>query len=332
MIDLHLHLDGSLSPELVLMLAKAQGITLPAENVGELKGLLTVGDSCQNLNDYLKCFDLPLSLLQTGEAISLAVSDLVSRLNDEGLIYAEIRFAPQLHMKNGLGLEEVVNCALSGLNDSIWKQDVRPNLILCMMRGDGNRTLNMETVRLAKKYGVDGVAAVDLAGAETIYPTEDFADCFRLANDLGVPLTIHAGEAAGADSVETAAEFGARRIGHGVRAAQSEKTVEMILEKGVFLEMCPTSNLQTRAVESIERHPVAEFLRRGLPVTLNTDNMTVSDTTCEKEMDIVRRAFSLKPNEELQLLLNSAAGAFVSSDEKAQLRETIISAHNGRAE
>ena len=146
MIDLHLHLDGSLTPEYIIDQAKKQNIELPTYDANELKNYLTVPKDCESLNDYLKCFDLPLSVMQTKDAISSAVSDLLKRLKKQELIYAEVRFAPQLHTRKGLSQSEIVEAAIDGLKSS----DLDANLILCCMRGDTNENENLETVMTAK--------------------------------------------------------------------------------------------------------------------------------------------------------------------------------------
>ena len=170
--DLHLHLDGSLSPEFVLTQAEKDGIALPADTVQELLPFLTVGDSCQSLNEYLEKFDLPLSVLQTEDALEQSVYDLMGRLSKENLNYAEIRFAPQLHLQKGLSQQAVVEATLSGLKSALRDYPIDGKLILCCMRMADNREANLETVEVAKHYIGQGVAALDLAGAEALSQPE----------------------------------------------------------------------------------------------------------------------------------------------------------------
>ena len=323
MIDLHLHFDGSLLPRTVLELAQEQGILLPAQEPDELKLFLTAPENCKSLNEYLEKFDLPLKVLQTREAIRKAMYILVSSLKEQGMLYAEIRFAPQLHTKKGLSQERVVQAALLGMQEALAGSFFRCKLILCCMRGADNREENLLTVRTAAAFLGRGVAAVDLAGAEALYPTADFADVFGLARELGVPFTIHAGEADGPESIEAALDFGASRIGHGVRAAEKPELLERLREQRIPLEMCPSSNVQTKAVPSLSRHPVLEFLRQGLCVTVNTDNMTVSDTTIEKEFGLLSRKLGMTAEERKKLLLNAADAAFLTSEERWRLKDVI---------
>ena len=287
MIDLHLHLDGSLSVAEVRELARMTGVTLPTEDADELRSLLTF-DGRGTLNDYLKKFELPLSVLQTREAVSYAVYSLSNRLRDMGYEYAEIRFAPILHTRRQFSADGILRGAIDGLKTSSFPA----KLILCCMRGATEKE-NLETVYLAAKYRSDGVCGVDLAGAEALYPTEGYREVFSLASRLGLNITIHAGEAAGEDSVKAALDFGAKRIGHGVAAAGSKELLDRIKRNDVLIESCPTSNVQTGAVPSLSEHPLGRFLSEGVPVALCSDNMTVSDTDVPREWARVKAALSL---------------------------------------
>lgn len=310
MIDLHLHLDGSLPPETVIKLAMSQGINLPSFDKDELIKYLRADIKCGSLNDYLEKFDLPLALLQKGKALETAVYDLMFGLKENGITYAEIRFAPQLHTRKELTQEDAVVFAIKGMEKGIKETGVKAKLILCLMRGDNNKESNIETVHMAEKFLGKGVCALDLAGAEALYPTENFRGEFELARRLNIPFTIHAGEAAGPESVWEAVRMGARRIGHGVNAVYDEELLMEIKKRGIVLETCPTSNIQTGAVSDIKLHPVKKLLNMGIKVTVNTDNMTVSDTTVSKEFMLLKREIGLTPAEEAQLLQNAEDACF----------------------
>ena len=284
MIDLHLHLDGSLTPAEIIHLAHLSGVTLPTEKKEKLFRLLSF-DGRGTLDDYLTKFDLPLSVLQSGEALEYAAFSLCNRLSDGKYEYAEIRFAPMLHTQRGASAEDAVQGAVKGLKQSRLEGGV----ILCCMRGATKRA-NLETVELAAKYRGKGVVGVDLAGAETLYPTEEYREVFALAARLGLNITIHAGEAAGEDSVRAALDFGAKRIGHGVAAAKSASLLRAIAENDVLIESCPTSNVQTGAVPSLAEHPIGYFLECGVPVALCSDNMTVSNTDIKREWAALKKA------------------------------------------
>lgn len=322
MIDLHLHLDGSVDAQDMFRLAKMSKVELPAGKE-DIRKLLAVEPDCRDLGEYLEKFDLPLQVLQTEECMEFAVYRLLERLRSQGLCRAEIRFAPQLHAQKGLGQEMAVHAAVSGLAQGIRDFGMSAGLILCCMRGAGNRAENMETVAVAEKFLGRGVCAVDLAGNEAAYPTELFSDVFDRARERRVPAVIHAGEAAGAESVRKALELGAVRIGHGIHAMEDEELMARLKDRGISLEMCYSSNLQTRTVGSPREYPLSLFMERGISVTVNTDNMTVSDTDLRREYRLLQERFGLDGGDMRQLALNAAKGAFVTEGERAALEERI---------
>ena len=304
-IDLHAHLDGCITVDIAKKLAALQQITLPAATDEELLSLLSVPDTCENLNDFLKCFDLPLSLLQTEEALEEAVYLILSEMRKDGVIYAELRFAPQFHTQKGMTQETAIQSAL---------------------RGSSNQQENMETLDLARRYLTEdgGVVAVDLAGAEALFPTESYKNLFAKAKEYNVPFTIHAGEAGDAEDVKTAIRMGASRIGHGVRIAGNEEVIQLVKNSGIFLEMCPTSNRQTRAVEDMFSYPLKNFLEQGLKVTLNTDDPAIERTTLSHEFQYMDSLLNLTEEQKKQLLLNSVEAAFTSGKRKRELKEQFL--------
>ena len=298
LIELHLHLDGSLRPETVWELAKEQNIKLPANTVDEVRDQMQVPEDCRTLEEYLTRFDLPLLVLQTREALERAAFELTEDLAKEGGTYAEIRFAPQLSIKGGMTQEQAVEAAIEGVKRGMEQYpSIRVGLILCCMRGEDNEEWNLQTVETAKKYLGDVVCAVDIAGAESLYPTERFAPVFEKVREYGLPSTIHAGEAAGPESMKTALAFGAKRIGHGVAAVEDPELVRRLIEEQITLEVCVTSNYQTKVVPSIEAHPIRRLFNAGVRVTVNSDNRTVSNTNVRKELDILRNVFGFKEQE-----------------------------------
>lgn len=310
MIDLHLHLDGSLTPEFVLTQAERDGVKLPADSPFSLRPFLTVGDSCDSLNTYLEKFDLPLSVLQTEASMEYAVYDLLRRLAGQGLTYAEIRFAPQLHMKRGLAQEAVTEAALSGLQMACEEYAIDAKLILCCMRMADNELENLQTVRTAARYLSYGVAALDLAGAEALFSTKNFEYIFKEAARRHIPFTIHAGEAAGPESIRDALSFGAQRIGHGVRCLEDPALVEELVYRQIPLEICPISNTQTKACEDLAHHPILKLLNMGVCVTVNTDNMMVSNTCLRKEFEALRTTLGMTDTQEKKLMENAKKARF----------------------
>ena len=327
-IDLHLHLDGAVTVGIARALAELQGIELPADD-GQLERLLTVPEDCSDLNEFLKCFGLPLSLMQTHEGLCEAVRLVGDSMAEQGIIYAEIRFAPQLHTDKGLTQEAAVRAALEGLG----RTKLKANLILCAMRGDSNEDKNEETLRLAQKYLVKdgGVVALDLAGAEGLFPTEKYREFFAKAQACGVPFTIHAGEADGAQSIRAALEFGAARLGHGVRITEDEELIELVKERGVALEMCPTSNRQTHAVEDMSAYPLISLLERGVPVTLNTDDPGIEGIDIAHEYRYMESLLGLDEVQERAILKNAVKAAFTTDEVKAQLMHELGNENMGEA-
>ena len=321
-IDLHLHLDGAVTVDIAKKLAKLQDITLPAGDDDELSSMLSVPADCTSLNDFLSCFALPDSLMQTEEGLSEAVRLVMDDALSQGVIYAELRFAPQLHTDGGMTQEQAVSAALDGLKRSALKG----NLILCCMRGEDTSDANFETLELAKKYLTEdgGVVAIDLAGAEALYPTEDYRALFARAKEYGVPFTIHAGEADGADSIRAAIEFGASRIGHGVRCYEDAELIELVIDRGIPFEMCPTSNRQTHAVESMDDYPFMDYLEKGVKVTLNTDDPAIEGTTLAGEYRYMEETFGLTEEQKKLLLKNAIDAAFTVDSVKSALRERLL--------
>ena len=218
--------------------------------------------------------------------------------------------------------ETAIHAALRGLK----RAPIPGNLILCCMRGDLNQKENLETLELAKKYLVEdgGVVAIDLAGAEALFPTENYETLFAKARKYQVPFTIHAGEAGNAEDVKTAVHMGAVRIGHGVKIAGNKEVIQLVKDKGIFLEMCPTSNRQTKAVEEMSAYPLKAFLEMGLKVTLNTDDPAIERTTLSREFRYMESLLNLTQEQKRLLLLNSVEAAFTSRNRKWKLKEQLL--------
>ena len=264
--------------------------------------------------------------MQTTSTIAYSVESLVRRLDAMGLLYAEIRFAPQQHILKGLNQEGVVRAAIDGLKRGLRNcvNGFKANLILSCMHGNDNMAENMETAHLGEKYLGDGICAIDLAGAEALYPTENFRYIFTYARAAGIPFTIHSGEAVGVESMRHAIDFGTRRIGHGVRSYNDEKMKALLKAKDVCLTLCPTSNLQTHAlphVTSIKDYPLPAFFDSGVSVNISTDNMTVSNITLRKELQKLFDAGILN-SAQAELIVESAIShSFISEQEKMELRK-----------
>lgn len=306
-IELHLHLDGSLDINKI-----KEKYNLSNESI---KQKMIADDKCKNLNDYLTKFEFPVSILQTKEDLEEATINLLNKLKEQNVIYVELRFAPQLHTNGGLSQEEIVKIVINAKA----KVDIKSNLILCFMRGENNMEDNYETLEVAKKYLGKGVCAVDLAGAEALFKTNNYNKIFEKAREYNIPFTIHAGEADGASSIKSAISFGAQRIGHGIRCLEDEEVLNCIINNNITLEVCVTSNIQTCICDSYNSHPIENLYRTGVKVTLNTDNMTVSNTSLENEYEKLVKNTNLTKDDIIKMNINSVNCAFISPEEKERL-------------
>lgn len=320
MIDLHLHLDGSLSVEDFKYLASRNNIPLPSE----FPNNIYVPDGCKSLEEYLLRFDLPCSLMQDEYSLAYVAYSLVNRLAKNGYIYAEIRFAPQLHTLKGMSQRDAVISAISGVNKALKDNPgMNANLILCCMRQADLKT-NMETIELGAEFKGNRVVAVDLAGPEAFKTGDKYVALFNRAKELGLNITIHAGEACGSDEVIRAVDLlHAQRIGHGVHLELNMANIKKMQEKKIAFEFCPTSNINTTSISDYEHCPIREFDRVGICVTVNSDNMTVSNTDVLKEFRHLYKAFKLQQHEVRHFLSNAIDAAFISVNEKAALLKRL---------
>ena len=321
LIDLHVHLDGSIPLPAAAQLAAEAGLDF---SLAELQEKMQVPAHCQDLNQYLATFELPLKLMQSAQGIRAVAKAFHEQLDAEGILYAEPRFAPGSLTAGGLYQQEVLEAALAGRADFYAEHPqsaLHTAYIICAMRGTGEelKHKNEESIDLAAAYLGNGVVAADLAGAEALFATENFSSLFAEAQRKNVPFTIHAGEAAGPESTKAALRLGAQRIGHGVRSLEDAGVIQDLKATKVALEICPTSNLQTRIFESIERFPLEQLLDAGLTVTINTDNMTVSNTTLSHEFELLQQHCGLDKNTARELAENAARAVFSDSSEKDRL-------------
>lgn len=322
-VDLHLHLDGSVKPETILELALKQGISLPVYDPDGLIPHMRVTDNCGSLIEYLGKFDFTTRFLQTGEALERVAYEVVEQSVEHNCRYVEVRFAPQLHRNMGLSLEETFHYVIEGLKRAQRDFGTKFGVIAICMRNH-SCTNNLEVIEAAAKFVGKGVVAVDLAGDEATYPPEFFREVFARSHKLGIPVTIHAGEAAGAVNVyEAVTHLGATRIGHGVRLRENAEILEMVKDRRIPLEMCPISNIQTKAVASWDAYPIREYMDQGLVVTINTDNPSVSDTNITKEYRAIADRFGFSTPELVKLIMNGVEAAFMEEHDKVTFRQEM---------
>lgn len=309
-IELHVHLDGSIR------------ITTAAELLNKseewVKENLIAPMTCSNLNEYLSKFTIPIQILQTEENLIRVSRELAEDLEKDGVLYAEVRFAPMQHTKMGLTPNEVVEAVLKGFSSS----HIPVGVILCMMR---NATMeeNMQVIDLAKKYIKKGVCGIDLAGAEAVFPTKQFQPLFEIARKKQVPYTIHAGEADGISSIEAALLAGTKRLGHGVRVIEDEATLKKIKQDKILFEICPTSNVQTKAVDTYIHHPIRKLYDMGCFISINTDNRTVSNITLTEEYQRLQDQFHFTKEEFCKINKQAICCSFLDDFTKKKLIKMI---------
>lgn len=307
-IELHCHLDGSLSKQ---FLESRLGRSVSEEEI-------QVSDDCASLAEYLEKFELPGRCLKDEEGLEGAGYDVLKGMARENICYAEIRFAPLLSVTGQMGTQQVIASLLKGLERGKKDFGVAYNVITCAMRHHSEEQ-NYEMLRAAREFLGEGVCAADLAGAEAQYPMSGFMDLFAKVKRMGMPFTIHAGECGSVANITDAMRAGAKRIGHGIAMRGTPDVQKMVCELGVGIEMCPISNLQTKAVQSTSQYPLREFLDAGVLVTVNTDNRTVSNSTMAKELEFIQKTYGISDDEVLLLMKNAVKAAFTDDSTKSRL-------------
>jgi adenosine deaminase len=323
--DIHCHLDGCLRPETVLELAEAQGVKLPTRDLTKLTRLLQAGKRTRDLADYLAIFDITLSVMQDRDALYRVAYEVVEDAAAESIRHLEVRYSPILHRKQKLPYETIVETVVGGLADAGRKYNVSTGAIICGIRSMDPKT-SMLLAELAVAYKGKGVLAFDLAGQEKDYPAKAHREAFQLILKNNVNSTVHAGEAFGPASIAQALHYcGAHRIGHGTHLREDPDLMRYVNDHRIPLEVCLSSNVQTKAVPSIKEHPFHFYFKQGLRVTLNTDSRLISATTVSQEMALAAKAFRLSPYELKRILINGFKSAFLPYAAKARvLREVNL--------
>jgi adenosine deaminase len=316
--ELHVHLDGSVRPDTLLELAKAQDVTLPAEDVAGLAQYMHVTDA-RNLVDYLARFEVTLSVMQTPEALERCTYELIADGAAENVRYMEIRYSPILCTRKGMPLTEAVEAPLRGLKRAEQEFGVRAQLIICGIR-NMSPEVSLELANLTVAYKGRGVVAFDLAGAEYNFPAKKHKEAFYTVIDHNMATTVHAGEAYGAESIAQALHYcHADRIGHGTRLYENPDLEQYVLDRRVPLEICITSNMQTHAVPSLESHPLRRYFDMGIVVCLNTDNRLMSATTVTEELWLAHKKLAFGRAEIDRMILYGFESAFLPFREREAL-------------
>jgi adenosine deaminase len=331
---LHDHLDGGLRPLTVIELARAAGYaSLPTEDPNELARFFTAGADRKSLELYLEGFDHTVAVLQSPEALRRVATECAEDLAADGVVYAEVRYAPELSTQGGMSLDEVVEAVLDGFAEGTARYGIRLGFLVTAMR---TAARSLEIAQLAVRHRDRGVVGFDIAGAEAGYPPTRHLDAFQYIAHENFHITIHAGESFGLPSIWEALQWcGAERLGHGVRIVDDidvgpdgeirlGRLATYVRDLRVPLEMCPTSNVHTGAVASIEEHPIDLLRRLRFRVTVNTDNRLMSGVSLSDEFDTLSRTFNFGLDEMQWLTLNAMKSAFAPFDERLRLINGVI--------
>jgi adenosine deaminase len=331
---LHDHLDGGLRPATIIELARAIGYEdLPSYDVDGLTRAMTGAARRGHLELYLEPFRHTVAVMQTAEALTRVAAECAEDLADDGVVYAEVRFAPELHLDHGLRLDQAVEAVLEGFRRGSDRRGIVVRALLTAMRTTAR---SLEIAELAVRYRDLGVVGFDIAGAEAGWPPSRHLDAFEYVQRENFHITIHAGEGFGLPSIWEAVQFcGAERLGHGVRIVDDIKTdpdgsatlgrlASFIRDRRIALELCPTSNVQTGAAPSIAEHPIGLLRDLNFRVTVNTDNRLMSGITLSSELHALTEAFGYGWADLQWLTINAAKSAFVHFDERLNLINTVI--------
>ena len=320
-VELHLHLDCSLSYEVVNKIN-------PSITEEIYRHDFIAPAKCLDLVDFLKRAVKGFSMMQTKEALQLVVQDVFKQLKADNTLYAEIRFAPFLHLEKGLTPYEVVQTIEAATAEAVKQTGVEARLILCTLR-HYTEEQSMATVKLVEQFKGTYVVAFDIAGDEAGCPITNHVAAFKYAREKGIHITAHAGEASGPESVwETLENFAPSRIGHGARSAEDKKLMEHLKNKKIHLEICPSCNVQTSMYEEYKNHPVDELKKAGVSVNINTDCRTIVDITLNREYNKLHETFGWAKQDFYECNVNALKAAFIPEELKNRLIEKLTKAYS----
>jgi adenosine deaminase len=320
-VELHLHLDCSLSYQIVSKLA-------PSVTREEYEREYIAPARCANLADFLTRSPKGFQLMQTEEALRLVTEDVCRQLVDDGVIYAEIRFAPLLHTERGMRPDRVVSVVERTVEHLVRETGMHAGVILCTLR-HFTEAQSMLTAKLVKEFQGSRVVALDIAADEAGFPLDAHVGAYRYARDQGLFRTAHAGEALGPESVwETLRVLEPQRIGHGTRSIEDPRLVEHLRRERIHLELCPSANVQIiPSIGSMEEHPIDRLYRAGVSLNVNTDSRMLTPTTMTKEYEALSRVFQWGEQEFLRTNLMGLEAAFADDSAKQQVKARLLDAY-----
>ena len=332
-IDLHRHLEGSLRLSTLAEIAAAHHIDFPAYDLESLRPQVQVMNEPPSSKSFLAKFKVLRRFYQSPEAVSRLAYEAVADAAADNIRYLELRFSPQaLSRVRGFTFSEVTDWVIEATSQASEDFNIQVGLIVTIVRHDPLKTAR-RAAEVAFARHDKGIVGLDLAGDEVHYPMTPFRDLFLEAKRLGMGITIHAGEWSGAETVEEAIiDLGADRLGHGVRAVENSRTIKLVQERGVTLEICLTSNMQTGVVQDISHHPLVDLLDLNVLATLNTDDPRVSDSTLTDEYQVAVQRLNLGYAALRQMTLNAAKAAFLPDNKRRELNryfESLLPAVNG---
>jgi len=317
--ELHVHLDGSLRMPTIFELADQQGVKLPTNSEESMTKLICCDENTESLEDYLRGFGVTLSVMQEEQALERTAYELAEDAAKENIRLMEVRYSPILHQNKGLKLEAISEAVLAGLKRAEKDFKIKTGVIICGIRNMGPEA-SMVLAQLAVDFKKKGVIGYDLAGAEFDYPAIDHKEAFDLALKNNLNITVHAGEAYGPSSIHQAIHYcGTHRIGHGTRLIENEDLLNYVNDHRIPLEICLLSNMHTKAVQTLDKHPIREYLKRGLRVTLNTDNRLISNTTLTDEYMLANKVFGIEYPELKTIIINGFKSAFTPYLERVEI-------------
>ena len=321
-IELHCHLDGSLRPDSVLDLLRKNKLEEGLDESNIDKALKISGD-CDSLVTYLEKFDLPLRVMQDKESLERLTYEVFEDAYKENVVYLELRFAPVLHTRKGLTERDAIEAVIGGMERAKKDLDIEGNIIICCMKNMSEEAA-IKTIKAGYPYLNKGLVGIDLAGKEDEGFAYKFVEAIGLARDMGYRVTIHAGEAGSGQNILDAIRIlGAERIGHGTNLYQSEEAYRLVKENNVHLEVCPTSNLQTKAVDLLEKHPAIYYYRDGLSISINTDNRTVSNTSLDHELEAIGPLLAIDRPAYMKIYERAVEASFADQDTKDKLIDKV---------